>query len=129
VLVLPHSRRLCKDADLLLRLRRLTEAAQACGRRVALKHDEGEAETDPAGLLAEGAALALPRLLPAELLPALLPRAALLAGEASSALLTARWLRPDLVVCEFGARGGDAKRAQALLARHGIGPLDETALS
>lgn len=130
VLLLPPSTRLCADAALLLRLRRLMEAAQACGRRVALKHDPGEAEPDPAGLVAEGAALVLPKQLPVELLPALLPRAALLAGDASAALLAARWLRPDLVVRELGATGGGAaKRARALLARHGVGPLDETALS
>jgi hypothetical protein len=130
VLVLPHSNLLRNNAALLLRLRRLMEAAEACGRRVALKYHPREREADPAGLMAEGAALALPKLLPMELLLPLLPRGALLAGEASTALLAARWLRPDLVVCDLGTGRGDyAERAQALFARHGIGPLDETALA
>ena len=60
----------------------------------------------------------------------MLPRGALLAGEASSALLAARWLRPDLAVSVLEASAGErAVRAQALCARHGIGALDETALA
>jgi hypothetical protein len=130
VLVLPHSNLLRGNAALVRRLHRLIEAAEACGRRVALKYHPREREADPAGLMAEGAVMALPKLLPMELLLPLLPRSALLAGEASTALLTARWLRPDLVVCDLAsARGDYADRARALFARHGIGPLDETALS
>jgi hypothetical protein len=131
VLLLPAAERLRGDATLQLRLRRLLEGAEACGRRVAFKsHADDPPGGDAAGPFAEGAALALPRLLPDEWLPALLPRGALLAGDASTALLAARWLRPDLAVSVLDASAGErAVRAQALCARHGIGLLDETALS
>jgi hypothetical protein len=130
VLVLPHSNLLRGNEALLLRLRRLMEAAQACGRRVALKYHPRERDSDPAGLLAEGQALVLPKTLPMELLLPLLPSGTLLAGEASTALLTARWLSPALAVRDLGsARGDYAERARAFLARHGIEPLDETALA
>ena len=52
VLVLPHSNLLRGNQGLLLRLRRLLEAAAACGRGVALKYHPREREADPAGLLA-----------------------------------------------------------------------------
>jgi hypothetical protein len=72
----------------------------------------------------------LPKTLPMELLLPLLPSGTLLAGEASTALLTARWLSPALAVRDLGsARGDYAERARAFLARHGIEPLDETALA
>ena len=129
VLVLPHSNFLRANEALRLRLHRLLETAAACGRRVALKYHPREREADPAGLLADGAALVLPKILPMELLLPLLPRGALLAGEASTALLAAHWLRPDLSVRDLGAGRGDyADRARALLAAHGIDLLDETAL-
>jgi hypothetical protein len=127
VLVLPHSKLLRGNDALVLSLRRLLEAASACGRRVALKYHARELESDPAGLVAEGAALVLPKALPVELLLPLLPRDALLAGEASTALLASCWLRPDLSVHDLGsARGDYATRARRLFAAHGIGPLDGT---
>jgi hypothetical protein len=131
VLVLPHSNLLRGNAELLLRLRRMMEAAQACGRRVALKYHPREREADPAGLLApaQAQALVLPKAVPMELLLPLLPTGTLLAGEASTALLTARWLRPDLSVRDLGTGRGDyAERSRAFLRRHGIEALDETAL-
>jgi hypothetical protein len=129
VLVLPHSKLLCGNAELLLRVRRLMEAAQACGRRVAFKYHPRERETDPAGLLADSQVLVLPKALPMELLLPLLPPGSLLAGESSTALLAAQWLRPDLAVRDLGTGRGDyALRARALLARHGIQVLDETSL-
>ncbi|MEO8160396.1 MAG: hypothetical protein ABI588_03175, partial [Arenimonas sp.] len=130
VVVLPHSKLLRGNQALVLRLQRMMASADACGRRLALKYHPREREEDPAGLLASSAALVLPKLLPMELLLPLLPADALLAGEASTALLAARWLRPDLAVRDLASAQGDyAQRARALFARHGIGPLDETALS
>jgi hypothetical protein len=82
---------------------------------------------DPAGLLDAGNALALPTTLPMELLLPLLPPGARLAGEASTALLAAAWLRPDLRVLDLGlGRGGYPERARAFLAKHGIAVLDGT---
>ena len=129
VLVLPHSNLLRGNGELRLRLRRMMEAAEACGRRVALKYHPREREADPGNLLAGHQALQLPKALPMELLLPLLPPGTLLAGEASTALLAARWLRPDLAVRDLNTgRGSYAERARALLARHGIEALDETAL-
>jgi hypothetical protein len=130
VLLLPHSKLLRGNEALLLMLRRMLSAAEACGRRVALKYHPRERESDPFDLLEGDVALVLPKLLPMELLLPLLPRGALLAGEGTTAILAAHWLRPDLAVRDLGcARGDYAQRARGLFARHGIGLLDETALA
>jgi glycoprotease/Kae1 family metallohydrolase len=130
VVLLPHSKLLRGNEALLLRLRRLLSAADACGRRVALKYHPRELEDDPFGLLGDNAAMVLPKLLPMELLVPLLPSGGLLVGEGTTAIVAARWLRPDLAVRDLGsARGDYAERARALFARHGIEALDETALT
>jgi hypothetical protein len=131
VVLLPHSKLLRGNQSLLLLLQRLMEAADACGRRVAIKYHPREREEDPFGLLGEGnASLVLPKLLPMELMLPLLPPQGLLAGEGTTAILAAHWLRPDLVVRDLGTGRGDyAERARALFERHGIELLDETALS
>ncbi len=60
-----------------------------------------------------------------ELLLPLLPRGAVLAGEGSTALLAASWLRPDLRVFDLGlSQGGYAARARELFARNGIVEVD-----
>jgi len=131
VVLLPHSKLLQGNQVLLLMLQRLMAAADACGRRVAIKYHPREREADPLGLLGEGAAaLVLPKLLPMELMVPMLPPGGLLAGEGTTAILAAHWLRPDLSVRDLGTGRGDyAERARALFARHGIELLDETALA
>jgi len=130
VVLLPHSKLLRGNQDLLLLLRRLMAAADACGRRVAIKYHPRERESDPFDLLGESSTLVLPKLLPMELMVPLLPPGGLLAGEATTAILAAHWLRPDLSVRDLGTGRGDyAERARALFARHGIGLLDETSLA
>jgi len=66
------------------------------------------------------------RLLPAaiafELLLPLLRPGAVVAGSASTALLAARWLRPDLAVVDLGGGGDFGRRAGAFLATHGVRP-------
>jgi hypothetical protein len=129
VLLLPHSQPLRGDDAWSLRLRRLMAAADACGRRVALKPHPLELESDPFGLQGDNDVLLLPKALPVELLLPLLPAGGLLAGDSGTAILAAHWLRPDLAVRELGAGRSDyARRAQALAARLGIEALDETAL-
>jgi len=129
VVLLPHSKLLRGNETLLLMLRRLMAAADACGRRVAIKYHPREREADPFGLLDANTSLVLPKLLPMELMVPLLPPGGLLAGEGTTAILAAHWLRPDLAVRDLGAGRGDyAERARALFARHGIALLDETAL-
>jgi hypothetical protein len=128
--LLPHSKLLRGNQGLLLTLRRLVAAADACGRRVAIKYHPREREGDPFGLLGDGMpVLVLPKLLPMELMVPLLPTGGLLAGEGTAAVLAAQWLRPDLAVRDLGTGRGDyPQRARAMFERHGIRLLDETAL-
>ena len=121
VLVLPHSNQLRADPGLAARLRGVVRDATADGSALALKYHPREMEPDPGGLLDGGRAIALPALLPMELLLPLLPRGSLLVGEGSTALLAAHWLRPDLRVRDLGlSQGGYAARARAFFATAGI---------
>jgi len=121
VLVLPHSNQLRANPDLPARLRARIDRARSEGQQVAVKYHPREHGADPAGLLEGGVALKLPPLLPLELLLPLLPDGSVLLGEGSTALLAARWLRPDLTVLDLGlSRHGYAARARDLFARHGI---------
>jgi hypothetical protein len=119
VLALPHSRVL---GDAAPRLRELVAALAARGIRCAVKYHPREAAGDPAGLQACGASL-LPSGLALELLAARMARGATLAGEASTALAAARWLRPDLRVLDLGySDHAFARRSRAFLAGIGVGP-------
>lgn len=121
VFVLPHSNLLRASMGLRDALRDAVQALHARGQRVAVKYHPREREPDPAGLLADGDCLALPTTLPMELLLPLLPPGATLAGEASTALLAACWLRPDLHVVDLGlAHGEYAAKSRAFLQGHGV---------
>lgn len=126
VLILPHSNQLLANLALAQSLRSFVDSAGACGQRIAIKYHPREVQADPAGLLASGHTMALPTLLPMELLLPLLPRGAILTGEGSTALLAAKWLRPDLRVFDLGlSKGGYAARARELFARNGIAKFDD----
>ena len=115
LLALPHTRVL---GDAAPRLRDLVAALAARGGGCAVKYHPRETAADPAGLVACGATL-LPAGIALELLAARMPRGATLAGEASTALAAARWLRPDLRVLDLGYSGhAFAARARALPRRH-----------
>lgn len=132
VLVLPHSNQFASNAGLVDGLVRLVEAMVARGVRVALKYHPRERDSDPGGLHRQGTTFTLPALLPVELLLPLLPRGAVIVGEGSTALLAARWLRPDLQVHDLGfSRDGYAVRARDLFEAQGIGSLhgDASALA
>lgn len=125
VLVLPHSNQLQANPALAGALHEFIAEAGARGKRVAVKYHPREVHADPAGLLASPYTVALPTLLPMELLLPLLPKAAVLAGEGSTALLAASWLRPDLRVFDLGlSRDGYATRARVLFARNGIPSIE-----
>ncbi|MEO6065563.1 MAG: hypothetical protein ABIP49_07300 [Lysobacterales bacterium] len=102
VWVLPHSNLLRASPALLDALRERLRTASARNERIALKYHPREVEPDPGALIAHGAAMILPATVPMELLLPLLPRGARIEGEASTALLAARWLRTDLDVRTFG---------------------------
>ena len=124
VCVMPHSNQLRAEPAVADALREALRRMAGEGRRIALKYHPRESADDPGGLLATGAAMPLPGLLPMELLLPLLPRGAVLAGEITTALLAARWLRPDLAVRDLGlAQGPYAARARALFGQAGIPSL------
>lgn len=124
VLVLPHSNQLRANPALAQRLRELIRIHVGQGERVGVKYHPREHETDPAALLDGEVAVALPGLLPLELLLPLLPAGVRLLGEGSTALLAAHWLRPDLDVADLGiSLDGYARRARELFARQGIPTL------
>lgn len=121
VLVLPHSNQLRANPALAKALAEFVEATRQHQQLLAIKYHPREVEPDPGGLLAGTGALVLPAVLPLELLLPLLPQRAVLAGEGSTALMAARWLRPDLRVFDLGiSRDGYAARARAFFAGHGI---------
>jgi hypothetical protein len=121
VLVLPHSNHIRGNPAVRTALVGAVAAAGERGQRVAVKYHPREVDADPAGLLAGGNAVALPTLLPMELLLPLLPPGAVLCGEGSTALLAAHWLRPDLQVFDLGLSGdGYAARARDFFLQHGI---------
>lgn len=124
VLVLPHSNQLRANPDLAGHLRSLLRQANQRGSRLALKYHPREVDADPGNLLDGVDALVLPALLPMELLLPWLGRGALLVGEGSTALLAARWLRPDLDVRDLGiSHDGYAARARELFIACAIRPL------
>jgi hypothetical protein len=126
VLALPHSRVLGEAAP---RLRELVSALVARGTGCAVKYHPREAAGDPAGLQACGATL-LPAGLALELIAARLPRGATLAGEASTALAAACWLRPDLRVLDLGySDHAFARRSRTFLGGIGVGPATLDALA
>lgn len=119
VLALPHSRVLGAAAP---RLRELVAALTGAGVACAVKYHPREHGPDPAGLAAAGASV-LPAGIALELLAARLPRNATVAGEASTALAAARWLRPDLRVLDLGySDHAFAARARGFLAGIGVAP-------
>ena len=137
VLVLPCSDRWPDAGHWHRRLDQALRALRRPGRRLAVKFHPRETRAnliDPIDLTV------LPALLPLELLLPVLPAHARLLGEGTSALLGARWLRPDLAVSELalceglpGTGGGAAitamaapvdcysRRASELFASQGIG--------
>lgn len=121
LVLLPHTRLFRAGGAPGERLRALLErlAGERC---VAVKYHPREAEPDPLGLGNAGARL-LPRGLPAELSFTRLRRGGVVLGEASTALLAARWLRPDLEVRDLAfAEAPFARLAQGFLAARGVAP-------
>lgn len=126
LIALPHTRVLGAAAP---QLRRLVADLAARGIGCAVKYHPRETAEDPVGLAACGATL-LPAGIALELLAARMPRGATLAGEASTALAAARWLRPDLRVLDLGYSGhAFAARARGFLAGIGVAPATPAALA
>lgn len=121
IVALPHADLLRRDPAALAAIGRAITRLAKDGRRVAVKHHPREREPDPLGFGARGARL-LPAAIAFELLLPLLRPGAVVAGSASTALLAARWLRPDLAVVDLGGGGDFGRRAGAFLAAQGVQP-------
>jgi hypothetical protein len=120
VVVLPHSNQMRANPGLIAALRALIASSHAERRTVAVKYHPRETGRDVGDLLS-GEVVGLPGMLPLELLLPLLPVGIELVGEGSTALLAAKWLRPDLRVSDLGlSRAGYALRARTVFSRHGI---------
>lgn len=115
VWVLPHSNLLRASPELLARLRaRMTEAQRGT---IAIKFHPRDIDMQASMLGADASTMrVLPAGVPMELLLPLLAAGTRIEGEASTALLAARWLRPDLEVHAFGiAQHAYARAARELL--------------
>jgi hypothetical protein len=123
LLTLPHSRAWRSQPD---RLRALqSKIADLCraGAAIALKYHPREIARDPF-TLGEYARYEIPPALASELLLPALASDTIIAGESSTALLAARWLRPSLRVRDLGLDGGDfGRRAREFLAARGVQPM------
>lgn len=118
VLALPHSDLL--DGDAVARLHAQVAECKTRGETLAVKYHPRELRADPLSLRAAGACL-LPTGIAFELLLPLLVHGGSVFGQASTALLAARWLRPDLQVFDAGANvGAFARRAAEFLASTGV---------
>lgn len=110
VWILPHSNLLRAAPELCAQLRARLGTLQtraAIPARIAIKYHPRDVEHDPADLLSglrgqSTPVLVLPASVPMELLLPLLRAGTRIEGEASTALLAARWLRPDLDIHLFG---------------------------
>jgi hypothetical protein len=122
VLALPHSNLLVREPDAVARLREQLAQCSARGETLAVKYHPRELQADPLTLENAGAYL-LPTAIAFELLLPLLVHGGSVFGQASTALLAARWLRPDLQVFDAGGQGGMfARRAAEFLASTGVRP-------
>jgi hypothetical protein len=120
MIALPHSDLIAGDPAARAAIGAQLARLAGPGRALAIKHHPRELHPDPLGLAATGARL-LPAGIAFELLLPLLRRGALVAGTASTALLAARWLRPDLAVHDLGGVDGVfARRAADFLAAQGV---------
>ena len=124
IVALPHSDLLRREPAALAAIDAAIRRLAADGRQVAVKHHPREREADPLGFAARGARL-LPAAIAFELLLPMLQRGGVVAGSASTALLAARWLRPDLAVVDLGGGGDFVRRAGAFLAGEGIRPAGD----
>ena len=127
IVAVPHSDLLRRHPSSLAAIEAVFRCLAAGGQRVAVKHHPREREADPLGFGAGGARL-LPSAIAFELLLPLLRRDGVVAGSASTALLAARWLRPDLAVVDLGGGGDFAQRASRFLAGQGVRPAADLAV-
>lgn len=90
-------------------LQRISEWANTIDGDIAIKHHPRTTQGSIFSELSIPCLLELPTQIPMEVMLPLLPTSCTIAGDISTALLTSKWLRPELKVCAIGKMPPDPK--------------------
>jgi hypothetical protein len=96
LLLIPHPNNIEKMPGYVARIEAFLKTLQAHGQRVAVKYHPRTEQRDPLELEARFGALLVPAGLAFEFVLPFLPARAWVIGDVGTALLTAKWLRPEL---------------------------------
>lgn len=117
VVILPHESLILRFPAFKQTVMQSIETAVAEGVRVGVKYHPRQSQPDPLALAALPNVTLLPNTLAFEALLPLLGRAVIV-GDVSSALLTARWLRPDLIVLSLRNEADARQEEMAAIFEH-----------
>lgn len=119
LLLLTHPNNADKIPGYQTRIMRLLEATD--GEATVAKYHPRVGNGDPFGVLEKGVSALVPAQAAFEFLLPLLPVGSRVVGDVSTALLTARWLRPDLdIVAMLGSLSELERRVLPIMKRAGI---------
>lgn len=119
VLTLPHESLMYRFPAFGESIRHLVDSVRHGGKRVGIKYHPRQKEDDPLQLVSEKDQL-IPRSVAFEILLPLLGKP-LIIGDVSTALLTARWMRPDLhVVALKNERDARQRKMSEILSHLGV---------
>lgn len=120
LLLLPHPNNAKKMRGYETKLHEKITAWIKNGQKVAVKYHPRVGDGDPWALDKQGVIL-LPSALATELLLPLLPQSVSIIGDVGTALLTARWLRPELrIIAQLSARDKFQQSFIPLMEKMGI---------
>lgn len=126
VFILPHESLIARFAQFRQTVLDSIRSAVIQGLHVGVKYHPRQDDPDPLGLGTMQGIMTLPNTLAFEALLPLLGHAVII-GDVSSALLTARWLRPDLRVLSLRNRADTRQEAMGALFDHvGVSLVDPT---
>jgi len=98
VILIPHPNNIAKMSGYEMQLKQEICQFLAEGKHVAVKYHPRTSQEDPLGLQMLGVKVLLPKQLAFEFILPLLSLNTLVQGDVGSAILTTKWLRPDLSV-------------------------------